>query len=83
MPRHSSKVSSEDKLSVVILMYRGHGRAHGARVPRVPGGGYAPEYRYLAITIEPSMCGGDAACCLITLTDHLFLLLGRIAVLRT
>ena len=30
-PRHSSKVSSEDKLSVVILMKGGHDRAHGGR----------------------------------------------------
>jgi len=28
-PRHSSKVSSEDKLSVVVI--GGHGRAHGGR----------------------------------------------------
>ena len=43
-PRHSSKVSSEDKLSVVISNdVGGHGRAHGGRVPRVPRGGYAPD----------------------------------------
>ena len=41
-PCHSSKVSSEDKLSVVTLMQGGHNRAHGGRVPRVPRGGYAP-----------------------------------------
>jgi len=33
-PRHSSKVSSKDKLTVVILMYGGHGRAHRPCPPR-------------------------------------------------
>jgi len=41
-PRHSSKVSSEDKLSVVDV--GGHGRAHAGRVPRVSRGGYAPAH---------------------------------------
>jgi len=36
--------------------------------PRKHTLGRAAHWRHLANTIEPSMCGGDAACCQITLS---------------
>jgi len=36
--------------------------------PRKHGLGGRAHWRNLGNTIEPSMCGGDAACCQITLT---------------
>jgi len=60
----SSKVSSEDKLPVVILMYGGHNRAHGphgGRVPRVPRGGYAPGVQWGASRRWPRRADQTAA----------------------
>jgi len=43
---------------------------------------WGAHWRHLANTIEPSVCGGDAALCQITLTTLLLLLLLLLNVLR-